>query len=182
MKKNKLNAVIASILSLGVVCSGSAFASKIGENGSKEEIKGRAVLGERSSNVRNTAKLKGPKKEDELRRYNAARSRIIAAIKSRKKEFAEYKTKISYELRYLIECSEDWKDLKPPFDMRRWHELPLSTEDFVSKSIKCHDELESILSSLMLHSVMNGLKYEAGAFLTLKRLCNRIYNRYYFII
>ena len=98
--------------------------------------------------------------------------------KSKEKDFNKIKDRIGYELRYLIECRENWTDLKPPFNMRRWNELPLTVEEFILKSVKCHGELESIIGSLSLHAIMNGLKCEAGAFYVLRQLCGRIYNQY----
>ena len=183
MKKNKLNAVVASILSFGIVCSGSVFASKVGGNSSKGRTKGQTILCERSSRTAGTAKLKGPKKEEfGYKKYNPMKLKSTTDSKSKEKDFNEIKDRIGYELRYLIRCREDWTDLKPPFNMRRWNELPLTIEEFILKSVKCHDELESIIASLELHAVMNGLKCEGGAFHILRRICDKIYNQYRFVI
>ena len=209
MKKFKLNAVIASILSLGIVCSGSVFASKV-EGKDSRRIGKKVVICTASEMKKGAEMLKiKPKKkiveEPKLRRCNATlnsstfekariapktqkskihsvkkiESKPVNKSEEKKITIGTIKILLDEKLDAINKCSKEWVNLRSLFGMQRFKELPLSSEEFISKSLLYHDELCRILISLEAQSVMNGLKHESDIFSDLQGICDEIYSQYY---
>lgn len=215
MKKNKLNAVVASVLSLGIVCSGSVFATR-GEGKDSKRIGKKVVICTRNEMEKGAEMVRGksrkkievkPKnelrEEPKLRRCNATlnsstfeKARIApktqkSKIHSTKKVKSEtvdklgkktiamgaIKVLLDRKLSIISKCSKNWVTLRSLFGMEGFKKLPLDSEEFISESLSCHDELCRILSGLDAQSIMNGLTYESEIFSDLLRICGEIYNQ-----
>lgn len=159
MKKFKLNAVVASILSLGIVCSGPVFASRVEGQNSKRIVKKVVIC----------TRLDVEKEESRARIVSRTNSRAVSNPK---------KKGLDDILKDLIECKENWINLRPLFSTEGWGELPLTSKEFTSKSIKCYDELCCVLNNLRVQTIMNGLKHEFDIFVDLQNVCDEIYNKY----
>ncbi len=162
MKKFKLNAVIASILSLGIVCSGSVFASRV-EGKDSRRIGKKVVI---------------CTKKDMEKACEREESRARITVRGRRVINIPKKKGLDELLKDLIECKENWINLRPLFGTEGWGELPLTSEEFTSKSIKCYEGLCCVLNNLRVQSLLNGLKHEFDIFIDLQNVCDEIYNKY----
>lgn len=164
MKKLKLNVLLALILSFGMACSNSAFASRVGEKDLKRTI-GRRVV------IFTKADIKKERKEEPETTHPATKVQDKTINNPKEKELDDI-------LQYLIEHKENWINLKPLFNVEGWSELPLSSKEFTSEAIRQYEELYCVLENLKVQSIMNGLKREYEVFVDLQRICDEIYSKY----
>lgn len=203
MKSFKLNAVVSSILSLGMVCSGSVFASKVGEESFRKTIGKRVVICTKEQMIKGAELLRGnPKKkveeEPKLVRCNATlnsntfkkakmpskmrrpKTRRVKKLEKydkseiNKMDIESLKLLLDTELKDVIECSEKWKNLNRCFNMKDFKELPSTSAEFISKSINSHDKFYSLLYHLETEAIMNALEHESNIFYNLQLICKRI--------
>lgn len=206
MKKFKLNAVVALVLSFGMVCSSSAFASKVGGKSLKETFEKPVEICSKNDTIRSVDTSKGKsqkkyKKEPKLKRCNATLNSIFtdaeitskaqkSEISSVKKVKSDDKSKINKmtieslkssldaQLKDIIECSKKWENLNSNFIMIDFKELPLTSSEFISESINFYGGFYTLLCRLKVKAESNGLKHESEVFSSLQLTCNKIYDQY----
>lgn len=189
VKKIKLSAVVASALSLGVVCGGSVFAAK-GEKETANQRIGRRITIYRQQDGPLGAKQffeskKCERKETQLRRSSPIitvdensekqkdkKSDLIKTCVEQKKSL---KKLIDSRLKHLSKRSKKWNiRVKSFFKNVGWEKFPSTADEFILKALENSAELLRNLASLEACSVVNGLKTEDRIFCDLEEICKLI--------
>lgn len=195
MKKFKLNSIIASILSFGIVCSSSASASKINEKNHMIVIKGPVPIIVRQDvpdYYKKAAKSKRRKsfyEESQLGKciminnyestasdqWKEKSSKLEGLIKSCEENAI---IKKSIDLKTIEEINRRLEDLrglktKSSFKVGKFEKIPLNTTDFISELEKNSGELLKHLKYCEIYSFDNLLKEEYSIFYNLIDICLR---------
>lgn len=170
MKKFKLNAVLALVLSLGLASSGSVFASRAEVKRPSRAKKYVVVIRRQNatvSDVKPEELLKAPK----LVRHETCRGIGLFVDPISKKL-------MSQRLQNLRIISMDWTPIiKETFNAKKWEEFPLDTDRLIEKLYENKAGVLNSLRNFLFCSYERGMKDEFIIFSDLINICENIYNQ-----
>lgn len=146
MKGLKLNAVVASMLSLGIICSGSVFASGVQPKGEIE--------------VASKVKKKPLRKK---------------AIDKRRNQNKKLKIMLDQKLGEFYQLSIGWPDnLKELYNGIGWKKAQIDVDCFVEKILENDSDLLKIIKRMRDFSEDQGLSEECGIMKNVVYICCRL--------
>lgn len=191
MKKFKLNAVLASVLSLGIVCSSPAFAAKKGVRVTSKLNQELVPVFQRQNEILNPKMIAELKQVSEKSKVVDKSEEVPTGYRlqrlkacSGKSIYIGEKLKriIGRRLIKIFAVNFNWDDqVKESFLRNKWKdflEFPgingINMDKFIEELDKNSDEFIQILKSLKNCSRENGLKIESSIFSGLIRNCMEI--------
>ena len=164
MKKFKLSAILASVLSLGMVCNSSAFASS-----SEEKIQSGSAF---DSKVQSRSE-----EEIETRAKIGKKSLGKKTISEKIKQNENLKVTLDERLYDFYQLSLYWTpELMKSYNDRGWLTLQRDADSLIEKILKKDSSPLQIMKILRNFSRFKGLKEEYGTMRDIVCICEIIIN------